>query len=133
MIKFYITLCIIVIIGGAFYGAKYYYDSTQAELQRLAAEKEILDSALERQTASFQEIQLQMNKQIELNGELQVNLEKANTGLSELRSIFTRHDLTRLALARPGLIEARINNGTFEVFREIEQTTGNNSPIDISE
>lgn len=36
-------------------------------------------------------------------------------------SIFRRHDLQRLALARPGLIEPRINNGTREVFRELEQ------------
>ena len=35
-------------------------------------------------------------------------------------SIFRRHDLTRLARARPGLIEPRVNTGTSEVFRSIE-------------
>ena len=36
-------------------------------------------------------------------------------------SIFARHDLTRLARAKPGLIEPRINKGTKEVFRAIEE------------
>lgn len=38
-------------------------------------------------------------------------------------SIFRRHDLTRLSLARPGLIENRINSGTADVFRTLELDT----------
>ena len=38
-------------------------------------------------------------------------------------SIFKRHDMTKLARAKPGLIEPRINNGTKEVFRSIEQAS----------
>lgn len=119
------------IIGGAIFGAKYYYDSTQATIQRLSAEKAILDSALEQQTASMNQLQAQMEKQNELNTELQTSLQEANAGLNEMRSKFARHDLTRLAIARPGLIQTRINNGTIEVFREIEQNTDNKSVSDL--
>jgi hypothetical protein len=53
------------------------------------------------------------------------NLTSANQQLQsekdEYLSIFRRHDLQRLALARPGLIEPRLNNGTQEVFRQMEQ------------
>lgn len=35
-------------------------------------------------------------------------------------SIFRRHDLTNLARVKPGLIEPRINNGTKEIFRQLE-------------
>jgi len=52
-------------------------------------------------------------------------LTTANQGLQEEKdeylSIFRRHDLSRLALARPGLIEPRINNGTKEVFDQLEE------------
>jgi hypothetical protein len=40
---------------------------------------------------------------------------------NEYLSIFREHNLYRLARARPGLIEPRINNGTNDVFRQIEQ------------
>ena len=35
--------------------------------------------------------------------------------------IFKRHDLTKLAAAKPGLIEPRVNEATKEVFNGIEQ------------
>jgi uncharacterized protein HemX len=38
-------------------------------------------------------------------------------------SIFRRHDLTRLALAKPGLIEPRINDGTRKVLEGLERLT----------
>jgi len=132
VLKLYAFLFIFGIIGGAIFGAKYYYDSTQATIQRLSAEKAILDTALEQQTASINAMQEQMERQNELNTELQANLQEANSGLSEMRSKFARHDLTRLAIAKPGLIQTRINNGTDEVFREIEENT-NNKPVNTIE
>jgi hypothetical protein len=41
----------------------------------------------------------------------------------EYMSIFRRHDLTKLSVAKPGLIEPRINSGTSEVFKKLEHTT----------
>ena len=131
MLRLYMMIAVFGIIGGAIFGAKYYYDSTQATIQRLSAEKAILDSALEQQTASMNQLQAQMEKQNELNTALQTSLQEANAGLNEMRSKFARHDLTRLAIARPGLIQTRINNGTVEVFREIEQNTDNKSVSDL--
>ena len=124
-------LMVIGLLGGAVYGAKYYYDSTQATIQRLSAVKAILDSALEQQTASLNQMQAQMERQNQLNTELQTSLQEANAGLNEMRSKFARHDLTRLAIARPGLIQTRINNGTVDVFREIEENTDNKSVSDL--
>jgi len=132
VLKLYAFLFIFGIIGGAIFGAKYYYDSTQATIQRLSAEKAILDTALEQQTASINAMQEQMERQNELNTELKANLQEANSGLNEMRSKFARHDLTRLAIAKPGLIQTRINNGTDEVFREIEENT-NNKPVNTIE
>lgn len=131
MLKLYAMLMVIGLLGGAAYGAKYYYDSTQATIQRLSAEKAILDTALEQQTASINQMQAQMERQNQLNTELQTSLQEANAGLNEMRSKFARHDLTRLAIAKPGLIQTRINNGTLNVFREIEENTDNKSVSDL--
>ena len=52
------------------------------------------------------------------------NLTEKNTEMQaemdDYLSIFKRHDLTRLARAKPGLVEPRINNGTKKVFEAIE-------------
>jgi hypothetical protein len=41
-------------------------------------------------------------------------------------SVFRRHNLTKLSLARPGRIETVINNGTKEVFETLENDTKTN-------
>jgi hypothetical protein len=65
-----------------------------------------------------------------LNNELQSNLREAEAGLDQIRSTLSDHDLTRLALRKPGLIETRINNGTKEVFDQIEIDSGSTPSID---
>ena len=35
-------------------------------------------------------------------------------------SVFKRHNLTRIARAKPGMVEKRINSGTASVFRQVE-------------
>ena len=50
--------------------------------------------------------------------------------MSRYLDIFRRHDLSKLASARPGLIEPRINNGTKEVFESIEEDSRNIDSLD---
>ena len=66
---------------------------------------------------------------------LQNDFEQQTKGLLDLQSknqaiqlemnryldIFKRHELSKLAAAKPGLIEKRVNNGTKEVFDSIEK------------
>tara|TARA_R100001510_G_C7640990_1_gene198626 strand:+ start:676 stop:1068 length:393 start_codon:yes stop_codon:yes gene_type:complete len=66
---------------------------------------------------------------------LQTDFEQQTKGLLDLQSknqeiqlemnryldIFKRHELSKLAAAKPGLIEKRVNNGTKQVFDSIEQ------------
>tara|TARA_R110000850_G_scaffold89346_2_gene191323 strand:+ start:354 stop:749 length:396 start_codon:yes stop_codon:yes gene_type:complete len=44
--------------------------------------------------------------------------------------IFKRHDLSRLAAAKPGLIEPRVNKGTKNVFDSIEEDSRNIDSLD---
>jgi hypothetical protein len=44
--------------------------------------------------------------------------------------IFKRHNLSKLAAAKPSLIETRVNNGTKEVFDSIEQDSRNIDSLD---
>ena len=72
----------------------------------------------------LQEDNAKMN---ELSNELQVELAAATKYKDELIEKLQKHDLTRLSLKKPGLIEKRINNGTKQLFESFESLTGNNT------
>jgi hypothetical protein len=44
--------------------------------------------------------------------------------------VFKRHDLSKLAFAKPGLIQTRVNKGTKDVFDSIEKDTSNIDSLD---
>ena len=67
---------------------------------------ETLQSDFALQTSSLNDLQTK-NKTIELE-------------MSRYLDIFKRHNLTKLANAKPSLIETRVNNGTKKVFDGIE-------------
>jgi hypothetical protein len=72
--------------------------------QKLALESVQNDFVL--QTSSLNNLQTK-NNAIELE-------------MSRYLDIFKRHNLTKLANAKPSLIETRVNNGTKQVFDSIE-------------
>ena len=61
----------------------------------------------------------------ELAAELTQELQESEKRRNDLINIFSRHDLTNLAMKKPGLIEKRLNNGTEKAFDDIESITGN--------
>lgn len=50
--------------------------------------------------------------------------------MSRYLDIFRRHNLNKLALAKPGLIETRVNNGTKDVFDSIESDSAELDTLD---
>ena len=128
MAKLYGIIIVLGLLGGLGFGAKYYYDSTQAKIEQLVAEKQILDQAVRTNEATIGRLREDAATQQRLNDELQANLREAEAGLDQIRATLSDHDLTRLALRKPGLIETRINNGTKEVFDQIERDSGATPP-----
>ena len=53
--------------------------------------------------------------------ELQKKSQAAQQEMNRYLDIFKRHNLTKLAAAKPGLLEPRINKGTKNVFDSIEE------------
>jgi uncharacterized membrane protein len=89
----------------------------------LKANNYILESAVEEQKAAMDAIRASFEKQ---TNALQ-NMTRANAEIeaekAEYLQIFARHNLNSLAVAKPGLIETRINKGTDTVFEEITNDT----------
>jgi hypothetical protein len=53
--------------------------------------------------------------------------EEANSEARRLNDVLSKHNLTELSKAKPGLIERRINRGTTNVFRMFESETSRSS------
>tara|TARA_A100001234_G_scaffold187710_1_gene172505 strand:- start:587 stop:970 length:384 start_codon:yes stop_codon:yes gene_type:complete len=108
-----------VILAGGIVGYLY-YTNTQAELVELRE----YNMAMELQVATQNETIDKMSKQYETQakalGELTSKNAEIEAEMSRYLDIFRRHDLSKLAAAKPGLIEPRVNNATKEVFDSLE-------------
>ena len=127
MFKIYGIILIIGIVGAIGFGAKYYYDTTQNKIAVLQDNNAKLELVAETNQNTINKLQEDNAKMNELSKELQLDLAEANKYKDELIEKLQKHDLTRLSLKKPGLIEKRINNGTKELFESFESLTGNNT------
>ena len=91
-----------------------------------------LETALETETASREQAENNLKVQLEAVGKLTEANNEMQAEMEDYLSIFKRHDLTRLARAKPGLIEPRINNGTKKVFEQIEKDSEEVQNADIN-
>ena len=82
-----------------------------------------LETAFETAEKARMQSEQNLQKQLKVIGELGEKNNAMQQEMDNYLSIFKRHDLTRLAKAKPGLIQPRINKGTREVFRAIEEAS----------
>mgnify|MGYP001601032234 FL=1 len=123
MFKVYMFLALFGGLGGVFYGGYSYYKDTQARISQLTANNATLKAANETNQATITELQATAVLQAELTQDLQKNLQKAEQYQDKLIGQLRKHDLTKLSLKKPGLIETRINDGTKKLFDSIESDT----------
>ena len=81
------------------------------------------------QKAAIESLQTNMQKTSEALKGLQVKNQKYEEDMSEYLDIFRRHNVAKLASAKPGLIEIRFNNGTKEVFNAIQEDSNRISSL----
>lgn len=121
MYQFFIA--IILILGGSSY---WLYN----ENQTLIANNQKLEYAVEEQKAAMAAIQ----ESYEAQGKAMQNMQRANARIEAEKDryldIFRRHNLDKLAIAKPGLIENRVNGATKSVFEDIENDSKNIADLD---
>ena len=123
MLKIYILIVVMGLVGGVVYGGWYYYKDTQARIQTLTENSAKLEVATQQQEMTINTLVEDAEKFRELNKDLNINLEAANDYKNELISKLRKHDLSRLSQLKPGLVEKRINNGTKQLFESFESIT----------
>ena len=117
------------LVGGVVYGGYYYYKDTQSRIQTLTENSAKLEQATKLQEKTIDTLIADAKKYEELNKELHTKLEKANQYRDTLIQKLRKHNLAKLSLQKPGLVEKKINNGTKKLFRSLEKISGAESPL----
>jgi len=123
VIKIYILIVVLGLVGGVIYGGLYYYKDTQARIAVLTENSAKLEQATNTQKQTIDTLVEDAEKYRELNKDLNIKLEAANDYKNELIGKLRKHDLSRLSQQKPGLVENRINNGTKKLFESFESIT----------
>lgn len=124
MFRLYAIIIIVGILGAAAWGAKYYYDSTQATIATLRENNAKLETANQINQETIGKMQQDAVRMSELNNQLTTDLQKAEKYGDELRATLNKHNLTHLANKKPGLIEKRMQDATNKLWDDLESITG---------
>ena len=123
MLKVYILIVVLGLVGGVVYGGFYYYKDTQARIAILTENSAKLEQATNTQKQTIDTLVEDAEKFRELNKDLNIKLEAANEYKNKLIGKLRKHDLAKLSMQKPGLVEKKINNGTKKLFESLEKLT----------
>ena len=112
MIKVYMFLIIMGILGAVGYGGYMYYKDTQQRIMTLKENNAKLEVAAQMANDTINTMVEDREKMAELNKGLQKKLQKAETYGDQLRATLQKHNLTHLANKRPSYIERKMQNAT---------------------
>jgi hypothetical protein len=101
-----------------------------SENQTLKANNVKLEGAVAEQKAAIEAITENFERQTKSLGNLQRNYNQIEQEKDQYLAIFAKHNFDKLAIAKPGLMEKRFNDGTAAVFGDIENDSKAISQLD---
>jgi hypothetical protein len=119
-----LLLGVIAAIGSA--GFLYYQFAVIPMKNKLEEQAAVIlaqDLRDQEQKATISAITENLEKTTAAMNTLQQTNQQYEAEMSEYLDIFRRHNLAKIASARPGQTQIRFNNGTKEVFDAIEDTS----------
>jgi len=126
MIKVYLFLIIMGVLGAVGYGGYMYYKDTQQRIATLTENNAKLEIAVQISEDSVSLLRNDIAKNAELNIELQKELQTAEKYGDQLRATLQKHNLTHLANKKPGLIERKMQNATNRLWDDLADITNPN-------
>ena len=123
MIRVYLTIAVVGLIGSIVYGGFYFYQDAQkriATLQQNNAKLEVVAKENEQVVRSMRVETARLN---DLNQSLQGKLSRAEESREKLLTRLQEINLKKESMVNPIEIEKRINDGTDEMFNDLESIT----------
>ena len=104
-------------------GSAWYIDYQADQITTLKGNQIVLETEIQNQNESIERyLEQQKNQQVQLD-QLESEKRAAMEDVNRLRKTFAKHDLDKLALAKPGLIQNRINKASARVMATLEEIT----------
>ena len=100
------------------------------ENSKLATLNQAFELRNQEQKAAVESLQNDFTLQTEGLLAIQSKNQEIEAEMNRYLDIFKRHNLTKLAAAKPGLIEPRVNKGTKDVFDSIEKDSRDIDSLD---
>ena len=100
------------------------------ENSKLSALNQAFELRDAEQKMAIESLQNDFSTQTEGLLAIQLRNQEIEQEMSRYLDIFKRHNLTKLAAAKPGLIEPRVNKGTKDVFDSIEEDSRSIDSLD---
>ncbi len=112
MNQLFIGIIIAMALGGYFL----YQQNESLKIENLAFQVRDQEqtATIKAQQESFERQSSALNNMTARNAEIEGEM-------TRYLDIFKRHNLNKLAIAKPGLIEKRVNDGTKKIFETIEE------------
>ena len=137
MFKIYLIVAFVGAIAGGYSYHQVTVSKFEAGIAKLEANNRTLkenqvqlDIAINTAETSLKAAEENAKKSEAAMSELTSRNQELNREKQTYLKIFKDHNLTRLARAKPGMIEKRINNGTQKVFEALENDTKELMDID---
>mgnify|MGYP001088485764 FL=1 len=123
MIKVYMLVIVLGLVGGVVYGGYYYYKDTQSRIQTLTENSAKLETAKKVQDQTIATLVADAKKYEVLNKDLNTRLNAANKYKNKLLGKLRKINLKKLSAEEPAVWEEKINNASKSLLESFESIT----------
>ena len=123
MIRVYIMIIVVGLVGGVVYGGYAYYQDTQQRLKTLQQNNAKLEVAVKSKDEALNFMTSNFEKQSELNKELSGKLADAEKENTVIRDKLAKSNLIADSIANPKVMEQKINEQIDTIFGALSNST----------
>mgnify|MGYP001329365400 FL=1 len=123
MLRVYIMIIVVGLVGGVVYGGYYYYKDTQTRLKTLQQNNAKLEVAVKSKDEALNFMTSNFEKQSELNKELSGKLADAEKENTVIRDKLAKSNLIADSIANPKVMEQKINEQVSDIFGALSNST----------
>ena len=123
MIRVYIMIIVVGLVGGVVYGGYAYYQDTQQRLKILQQNNAKLEVAVKSKDEALNFMTSNFEKQSELNKELSGKLADAEKENTVIRDKLAKSNLIADSIANPKVMEQKINEEVSTIFGALSNST----------
>ena len=123
MIKLYLTIAVVTLIGGVVYGGFYVYQDKQKRIATLQQNNAKLEVVAKENEQVVRTMRVETARLNDLNKSLQGKLSRAEESRERLLTRLQEINLKKESMINPIEIEKRINDGTDKMFNDLESIT----------